>query len=315
MAVLIVTDPDGTDHRVDQPYAWKEFSGSTKRCDVRLGPFTFSGDLRTYRMKGEANGLGTDLTLTGLVQPFRPGTGIFFLGDTDHYQAWMCAVPSGTAKGTITVNGRQRSFTGRGYHDHSWSNLPFPYFMEHRRWARGSIGHYAAIGVAIHLRDEYDSAFIPVFLVDDTATGRRVAASFSPQNITANESDPRPHRIPPTRRTTSARSAGPTPTDHARQRSPSLMGRITGRFKRVEPRRRVRRLVLGLLSDLPRKNCWTIAEWAGETIPDGMQHLLGRAKWDAEAVRDERVPAAPDVSCREGQEPPGPPGHVRFRDA
>ncbi|GAA3112332.1 hypothetical protein GCM10010530_38930 [Kribbella aluminosa] len=66
-----------------------------------------------------------------------------------------------------------------------------------------------------------------------------------------------------------------------------LMGRIAGRFKRVEPRRRVRRLVLGLLSDLPRKNCWTIAEWAGESTPNGMQHLLGRAKWDADAVGDD----------------------------
>lgn len=66
-----------------------------------------------------------------------------------------------------------------------------------------------------------------------------------------------------------------------------LMGRIAGRFKRVEPRRRVRRLVLGLLSDLPRKNCWTIAEWAGEATPDAMQHLLSRAKWDADAVRNE----------------------------
>ncbi|MFG2560301.1 IS701 family transposase [Streptomyces sp. NPDC048496] len=65
------------------------------------------------------------------------------------------------------------------------------------------------------------------------------------------------------------------------------MGRIAGRFARVEPRRRVRQLVLGLLSDLPRKNCWTIAEWAGEATPDGMQHLLGRAKWDADLVRDE----------------------------
>lgn len=45
--------------------------------------------------------------------------------------------------------------------------------------------------------------------------------------------------------------------------------------------------MLGLLSDLPRKNCWTIAEWAGEATPDGMQHLLGRAKWDADLVRDE----------------------------
>jgi hypothetical protein len=30
--------------------------------------------------------------------------------------------------------------------------------------------------------------------------------------------------------------------------------------------------VLGLLADLPRKNCWTIAEHAGDITPDGMQH-------------------------------------------
>ncbi|MEV7395460.1 IS701 family transposase [Streptomyces sp. NPDC091215] len=65
------------------------------------------------------------------------------------------------------------------------------------------------------------------------------------------------------------------------------MRRIAGRFARVEPRRRVRRLVLGLLSDLPRKNCWTLAEHAGDASPDGMQHLLHRAKWDADAVRDD----------------------------
>ncbi|MGW4608425.1 IS701 family transposase [Streptomyces sp. NPDC004532] len=65
------------------------------------------------------------------------------------------------------------------------------------------------------------------------------------------------------------------------------MGRIAGRFARYEPRRRAGRLVLGLLSDLPRKNCWTIAEWVGEASPHGTQHLLCRAAWDAEAVRDD----------------------------
>lgn len=65
------------------------------------------------------------------------------------------------------------------------------------------------------------------------------------------------------------------------------MSRIAGRFTRVESRRRARKLVLGLLSDLPRKNCWTIAEWAGDKTPDGMQHLLGRATWDADQVRDD----------------------------
>ena len=43
----------------------------------------------------------------------------------------------------------------------------------------------------------------------------------------------------------------------------------------------------GLLADLPRKNCWTIAEHAGDLTPDGMQHLLGRAVWDHDGVRDD----------------------------
>jgi hypothetical protein len=43
-----------------------------------------------------------------------------------------------------------------------------------------------------------------------------------------------------------------------------------------------RKLMLGLLSDLPRKNCRTIAEWAGDGTLDGMQHLHGRAKRDAD---------------------------------
>ena len=42
-----------------------------------------------------------------------------------------------------------------------------------------------------------------------------------------------------------------------------------------------------MVSGLDRKNCWTIAEHRGDTSPDGLQHLLSRAKWDAEAVRDD----------------------------
>ncbi|MEU4789737.1 IS701 family transposase [Micromonospora tulbaghiae] len=57
------------------------------------------------------------------------------------------------------------------------------------------------------------------------------------------------------------------------------------RFRRPEPRRRVRDFVRGLLAPLPRKNCWTIAEHAGDTGPDGMQDLLTRVKWDDADVR------------------------------
>jgi SRSO17 transposase len=66
-----------------------------------------------------------------------------------------------------------------------------------------------------------------------------------------------------------------------------LLGRVAGRFVRADLRRRARAFVRGLLSDLPTKNCWTIAEHAGDPNPDGMQHLLARAVWDEDKVRDD----------------------------
>ena len=66
-----------------------------------------------------------------------------------------------------------------------------------------------------------------------------------------------------------------------------LLGRVARRFPRVEPRRHAWAFVLGLLADLPGKNCWTIAEHAGDATPDGMQHLLARAVWDEDGVRDD----------------------------
>jgi SRSO17 transposase len=67
----------------------------------------------------------------------------------------------------------------------------------------------------------------------------------------------------------------------------TVMARIAGRFTRVEPRRTTRAFVTGLLAGLPRMNCWTLAEHAGDTTPDKMQNLLSRARWDAEVVRDD----------------------------
>jgi SRSO17 transposase len=66
-----------------------------------------------------------------------------------------------------------------------------------------------------------------------------------------------------------------------------LLDRIAGRFGRIKLRARVRGFLLALLADLPRKNCWTIAEHAGDTTPDGMQHLLARAVWDTDGVRED----------------------------
>ncbi len=63
--------------------------------------------------------------------------------------------------------------------------------------------------------------------------------------------------------------------------------RIGARFERAEPRKRVVKYIQGLLSDIPRKNGWQLAEYAGEATPDGMQRLLGTTAWDVDGVRDD----------------------------
>lgn len=65
-------------------------------------------------------------------------------------------------------------------------------------------------------------------------------------------------------------------------------GELIGtRFSRAEPRQRAMTYVQGLLSPVERKNGWQLAEKVGDKTPYAMQHLLGRAVWRAEEVRDD----------------------------
>ena len=63
-----------------------------------------------------------------------------------------------------------------------------------------------------------------------------------------------------------------------------VLDRIGSRFTRCEPRRNAASLMLGLLTELDRKICWTIAEQRGHASPDRLQHLLSRAVWDQAGV-------------------------------
>lgn len=66
----------------------------------------------------------------------------------------------------------------------------------------------------------------------------------------------------------------------------ALVESIAPHFSRTEARVRVRDYLVGLLSSVERKNGWQLAEQVGNQTPYGIQNLLGRAQWDANAVRD-----------------------------
>ena len=66
-----------------------------------------------------------------------------------------------------------------------------------------------------------------------------------------------------------------------------LLERVGRHVVRPESRTRLGSMVLALLGREGPRNCWTLAEQAGEARPWGMQHLLARAAWDTDAVAGE----------------------------
>jgi SRSO17 transposase len=67
----------------------------------------------------------------------------------------------------------------------------------------------------------------------------------------------------------------------------AVANRLSDHFARSEVRQRAQDYLRGLLSGAERKNSWQLAEVVGNSTPYGIQHLLGRASWDADAVRDD----------------------------
>jgi SRSO17 transposase len=82
-------------------------------------------------------------------------------------------------------------------------------------------------------------------------------------------------------------SPSPSPEEVWTTAFNELGQRIGQYFMRPEPHHRALAYIQGLMSPVERKNGWQVAEAVGEVAPYAMQHLLDRAKWDCDGVRDE----------------------------
>ena len=79
-----------------------------------------------------------------------------------------------------------------------------------------------------------------------------------------------------------------------------LQDRVAPLFRRADLRRQARDYVRGLLGPVGRKNCWQLAEFAGQRSPGCMQSMLARGSWDAAGI-----PPIPDFDI-------DPPTHRRW---
>jgi len=169
-----ITRPDGVQLSETPVFPAEAFSASKQHCDVKIGPNWVSGDLHTYQLHAEENGMIADLTFTGIVPPWRPRDGKVFFGDREHYFAWVVPIPHGKVEGTLVYDGKTHHVTGTGYHDHNWGNLSLPKVQDHWYWGRAQLGDFTVIFVEQTTTKTYGSKKLPVFLLakgDQILTG------------------------------------------------------------------------------------------------------------------------------------------------
>src|SRR6516162_6832003 len=70
----------------------------------------------------------------------------------------------------------------------------------------------------------------------------------------------------------------------ARRKRVELLELLRPCFARTEPWLQAAKYVAAVMSQIPKRNGWTIAAQAGDRAPDKTQRLLSRAVWDTSAA-------------------------------
>jgi SRSO17 transposase len=70
----------------------------------------------------------------------------------------------------------------------------------------------------------------------------------------------------------------------ARRKRVELLEGLKSCFARTGTWQQAEKYVSALVSELPKRNGWTIAQHAGDRTPDRTQRLLNRAAWDESAA-------------------------------
>lgn len=158
--------PDGTSYSKMTSWKPEEFAAAKDRCDVRIADNSFSGDLHAYKIVAKIEDVAVDITLTGEVPAWRPGTGHMYFGPKDGFEFdWLPSVPQGKVDATYSVAGKAYSASGVGYHDHNWGNAAINSVINHWYWARGQAGPYTAVASYITAAEKFGYTDLPIFLL------------------------------------------------------------------------------------------------------------------------------------------------------
>ena len=163
---LNYNDDKGEDIFLIKYFNKNEVQFSSDSCNVRMGNNYIVGNLDHYEIKldpDDFEGFGVELSLKSNLKPYRPKDGIIKAGDD--YFAWLAAVPDGTTKGKIIIDGINKDVRGDGYHDHNWGNTPLQKLFDGWIWFRGKVEENTIIASELNLSDKRGGYNIPILYI------------------------------------------------------------------------------------------------------------------------------------------------------
>ncbi len=161
-----VSFPDGSFRRFEETISEEHFFADSEKCDIRLGDNEISGDLDTYHISINIKSISCKLTFKGLVPPWRPGNGKFYLGENnDHFFGWLVPTPRAQVEGEYILDGISQRVIGQGYHDHNWGNISLYKAWNHWWWSRVSIGNYTVLALELTATKKFGYSKLPLLML------------------------------------------------------------------------------------------------------------------------------------------------------
>ncbi|MFF0636448.1 lipocalin-like domain-containing protein [Nocardia sp. NPDC004151] len=137
---LIVYTPDGDRLQTSKRYSPAATSFSADRCDVRIGDnrawseVTADG-LPRHHVRLAEGGLAFELTFENETPAWMPGKGETRFAGGESF-GWMVGAPRARVHGTLEIDGRRSTVTGRGYADHNWGTGDMKRIIDRWHWGR-----------------------------------------------------------------------------------------------------------------------------------------------------------------------------------
>ena len=147
-----------------------DVSFSKDSCNVIMSRNHIIGNLKNYSIRidpGDFDGIGFEIQLKSIVDPYRPQDGIIKTGN--EYFAWLAAVPYGLINGELFLEDQKLPISGYGYHDHNWGNTPLQKLFKGWTWFRGHAKGYTIIAAELNVVKERGGYDIPILFIADSS--------------------------------------------------------------------------------------------------------------------------------------------------